>query len=264
MAVTTHHPLTTPNAPEQVDRRLQAGKISRIAPWLVLPLRTVLFSLLQAALAAAFLLAGRADAWDAAGSWWPVYLILANGITFVIILAQVRREGLSYRDLWKNAGRSLGSKRRETLIWAGLILGSVVVGGIGFVGATILFYGGVMPEFVGALPMWAAWLSLLVMPLSIALVELPAYFGYAMPRLEAITGRRWLPLLLAAFFLAIQHSTLPLMFDVRFIAFRFVQMILLALYLGFIYHRTRRLAPLMVLHFLADLQLGVTVFMLSM
>jgi hypothetical protein len=263
MAVTSPPPLTVLNAPEQVNRRMQSGRISRAAPWLVLPLRTVLFPLIQAALAGIFLLSGRANAWEEASAWWPVYLVLANGITFVILLTLVRREGLSYTDLWKNVGRSLGSRRREILIWTGLILGSVVAGGIGFVGATILFYGGEMPEFVSALPMWAAWLSLLVMPLSIALVELPAYFGYAMPRLEAITGRRWLPLLLAAFFLAIQHSTLPLLFDVRFIVFRFVQMILLALYLGLIYHRTRRLGPLMVLHFLADLQLGVTVFMLS-
>jgi membrane protease YdiL (CAAX protease family) len=263
MAVTHTQHGSAPNAPEHVAQRMQAGKISRSAPWLVLPLRTVLFPLIQAALTGAFLLSGRANPWEAASAWWPVYLILANAITFVILLALVRREGLSYADLWRNARRNLGSKRRETLIWVALILGSVVAGGVGFAGAAILLYGGQMPEFVSALPMWAAWLSLLVMPLSIALVELPAYFGYVMPRLEAATGRRWLPLLLAAFFLALQHSTLPLLFDLRFILFRFVQMILLALFLGLIYHRTRRLAPLLVLHFLADLQLGVTVFVLS-
>jgi hypothetical protein len=263
MAVTSPHPLTAPNAPEQVNRRMQAGKISRLAPWLVLPLRTVLFALVQALLTVLFMLAGKTDAWEAAMRWWPVYLILANLITGGILLALVRREGLSYPDLWKNAAISLGSKRREILMWGLIILGSIVMGGLGFAGATLLLYGGQMPEFVGALPMWAAWLSLVVMPLSIALVETPLYFGYAMPRLEAITGRRWLPMLLAAFWLALQHSTLPLMFDMRFIFFRFVQMILLALYLGLVYHRTRRLVPLMVLHFLADLQLGVTVFMLS-
>ena len=48
--------------------------------------------------------------------------------------------------------------------------------------------------------------------------------GYALPRLEALTGRRWLPLLLVAFWLAFQHSTLPLMFDARFILYRFLSM----------------------------------------
>jgi hypothetical protein len=263
MTVTASYRAAAPNAPEEVNRRLQAGKISRLAPWLVLPLRTVLFALVQALLAVLFLLTGTTNAWEDAMRWWPVYLILANLITGGILLALMRREGLSYSDLWKNAGTSLGTKRREILMWGLIILGSIVMGGLGFVGAALLLYGGEMPEFVGALPMWAAWLSLVVMPLSIALVETPLYFGYAMPRLEAITGRRWMPLLLAAFFLAVQHSTLPLMFDLRFIVFRFVQMILLALYLALAYHRTRRLAPIMVLHFLADMQLGVTVFLLS-
>jgi hypothetical protein len=112
MAVTSPPPLTVLNAPEQVNRRMQSGRISRAAPWLVLPLRTVLFPLIQAALAGIFLLSGRANAWEEASAWWPVYLVLANGITFVILLTLVRREGLSYTDLWKNVGRSLGSRSR--------------------------------------------------------------------------------------------------------------------------------------------------------
>jgi hypothetical protein len=263
MTVTASSRAAAPNAPEEVNRRMLAGKISPFAPWLILPLRTVLFALVQAALALIFVLAGAENAWEAAVPWWPVYLILANGITFLVLRALVRREGLSYSDLWKNAGGSRGWNRRVVLTWVGIFLGSVVAGGLGFVGAALLLYGGQMPEFVSPLPVWAAWLSLLVMPASIALVETPAYFGYAMPRLEAITWQRWTPLLLAAFFLALQHCTLPLMFDLRFIVFRFAQMILLALYLAVVYQRTRRLAPIMVLHFLADLQLGVTVFMLS-
>jgi len=263
MAVTSYQRGTTPNSPKEIARRVQAGKISPTAPWLVLPLRTVLFALIQALLAGFFLLTGDDHSWSASIRWWPVYLILANLITFLVLRGLARREGLSYADLWRNAGASQGWNRRAVLNWLAIFLGSAAAGGLGFIGAALLLYGGQMPEFVSPLPMWAAWLSLLVMPASIALVETPAYFGYAMPRLEALIGRRWAPLLLAAFFLALQHCTLPLIFDLRFIVFRFAQMILLALYLAVIYQRTRRLAPIMALHYLADLQLGITVFMMS-
>jgi hypothetical protein len=137
MTVTASYHSAAPNAPEEVNWRLQAGKISRLAPWLVLPLRTVLFALAQALLAALFLLNGTANAWEAAMRWWPVYLILANLITGGILLALMQREGLSYSDLWKNAGITLGTKRREILMWGLIILGSIVMGGLGFVGAAL-------------------------------------------------------------------------------------------------------------------------------
>jgi hypothetical protein len=154
--------------------------------------------------------------------------------------------------------------RSELLTWAALLLAGVPVGGIGFIGAAALLYGGQTPEFISPLPMWAALLSLVVMPVSIALVELPAYMGYALPRLEALTGRRWIPVLLAVFWLALQHSALPLIFDPRFILYRFISMLPIALYIGLVYRRMRRLGPLMVLHYLSDLQLGITVFLLSL
>lgn len=53
-----------------------------------------------------------------------------------------------------------------------------------------------------ALPLVAAWAILLVFPIVHALTELPTYFGYVMPRLQAMTGRRTLPLLLCAFVLS--------------------------------------------------------------
>ncbi len=102
------------------------------------------------------------------------------------------------------------------------------------------------------------------MPISIALVELPTYMGYSLPRMEAITRKRWLPVFLAAFWLALQHSALPLILDVRFMLYRFLSMLPLALCIGLVYQHYRRLGPLMVIHYLLDLQLGVTVFLMSL
>jgi membrane protease YdiL (CAAX protease family) len=58
--------------------------------------------------------------------------------------------------------------------------------------------------------------------LSQGLSELPVYFGYVMPRLAARWHNRWLAWLVVSLMLAAQHCTLPLVLDLRFIAWRFL------------------------------------------
>ncbi len=60
---------------------------------------------------------------------------------------------------------------------------------------------------------------LIAFPLSIGLAELPTYFGYVMPQLKAGVKHKWLALLLPTLFLSVQHCTLPLVFDIKFIFF---------------------------------------------
>jgi hypothetical protein len=101
------------------------------------------------------------------------------------------------------------------------------------------------------LPAWAVWTAIFVFPTTIALAELPLYFGYAMPRL----GKGWGAAILAAFFLSIQHAALPLIFDWRFIVWRATMFSLFALLLAVALRRRPRLLPyLVVVHGLLDLQ----------
>ena len=154
-AAPSHHP--SPNSISKVTERVQAGKSSSTAPWLVLPLRTALFALTQAILVGGLALAGRQNAWDASIPWWPVYLIVPNLVTLTVLVALTCREGLAYTDLWKYPpGSGHLSRRREILTWAGLLLGGVPVGALGFVGAALILYGGKIPDYISPLPVWAA------------------------------------------------------------------------------------------------------------
>jgi membrane protease YdiL (CAAX protease family) len=251
-----------PNSFDQITRRAASGQVSRTAPWWILPLRSVLFLLTQSLVALILSLTGQTHPWQASIPWWPVYLILANLVTLTILNTLCCREGgIRLVDLWNFSRRDL---KRDVVFFLLLGVISIPVGAVGFIGAQYLLYGSKMPEYVGALPMWAAWLSLLVMPVSIAVVELPTYLGYSMQRLEVLTGRRWLAMLLPVFWLALQHSALPLMFDLRFIIYRFLSMAPVALFVGIAFLHTRRLFPLMIVHFLLDLMLGLSVFSMSL
>ena len=57
-------------------------------------------------------------------------------------------------------------------------------------------------------------------PVSVALTELPLYFGYVQPRLGVRTGSAVAAVLVPALFLSLQHATLPLIFDPAFIGWR--------------------------------------------
>ena len=115
------------------------------------------------------------------------------------------------------------------------------------------------------LPLWAAWVGLTVFPITIAFAELPFYFGYLMPRLEKLSEKKWLAILLPVLFLGAQHITLPLIFDSRFIFWRLIAFMPFALLLGLVLHWRPRLLPyLMIVHGLMDMATAVLVLLVSM
>lgn len=115
------------------------------------------------------------------------------------------------------------------------------------------------------LPLPAAIIAVVVFPITIALTELPLYFGYVQPRLAALTRSAWAAVLVPAVFLSLQHATLPLIFDGRFLAWRALMFLGFALVLGWALWKRPRLLPyLIVIHFLLDLQAAVSIFLISL
>jgi len=74
------------------------------------------------------------------------------------------------------------------------------------------------------------------------------YNGYVFPRLEALSGRAWVAVLVVAFGWALQHIALPFQLDVQFLLLRVLPAIPFAIIVILIYAKTRRLLPLIVAH----------------
>jgi hypothetical protein len=82
---------------------------------------------------------------------------------------------------------------------------------------------------------------------------LPTYLGYAMPRLTVQTRSRWWGFILPVFMLSAQHVALPLIFDGRFLLWRFLIFLPFAVWVGLIIRWRPRLLPyMMVIHALMD------------
>lgn len=182
----------------------QAMSVSRPAttanphPWLMLISRSVLFILFQGLIALILVAAGTPSAWDESARWWTFVAIFANISSIYLLVRAFNAEGKRYFDLirfsratWKTdllwfivfstIGLPVAAAPREPL--AAAIFGDAMT-------ATNMMFS--------PLPMWAIIVSFLF-PLTIAFAELPTYFGYVMPRLEAQLKNGWIAWLIASF-----------------------------------------------------------------
>lgn len=237
-----------------------SGRALRVGVAVVLPLRLFSFAAFQGIVALVLAVAGRTDPWDASVAWWPIVAVMTNLLTLAVVARLLRREGRRFRDLLRvDVTRVV----RDLMTAVGVaVVSAVLVTAPNFVLATLLFGDAEAPlaTFIQPLPRWAAVAALVMFPTTIALTELPTYFGYLQPRLEVLTGRAWVAVALAAGSLSLQHATLPLVFDWRFVVWRACMFLPLAVLLGITLRWRPRLLPyLAVLHGFADLQAALMI-----
>lgn len=223
--------------------------------------RTVLFACFQMLIALGFLAAGVASPVDESARWWPFCMVLTNFLCLGALTVLLRREGASLWQLYQ-------PDRERWLSDLGIALALSVVGLVLAVMPVFALGGWLFGDIaaLGAMsfrPMPLVWAiaAIVLFPTTQALAELPTYTGYIMPRLQSATGNTWLAILVTGFWLSAQHITAPLIFDWRFIAWRFLMFVPFALFLCAVLAWRPRLLPyLMVLHALLDLQ-AATMFL---
>lgn len=253
------------NHDARVRGSIQAGLTNLPVLLGVLVSRLVLFAIFQAVIAGLYTVGGQNAAWQASTAWWPVTVVLTNAVVILVLVYLYRREGASWLAPLHFERATVG---RDLLL---LLASGVVIGPLSMLPASLLggwLFGGVEHAyelFILPLPVWAAVLSLVLFPLTIALAELPAYFGYVLPRLAAYTGSRWSAWLVCSLVLAAQHMTMPLVFDLRFMLWRFLMFLPFALLVGLMLSWRPRLLPyLVIFHGLLDLATVWFVFSVSL
>ncbi len=242
-----------PNSPQEIEKRVSLGQIRWAAPLLFLPARIV-FMLVSQALVAGFLrLQGHASPWHAAYPWWTVYGTLVDVGCLACLFFLTRREKLRIRDLLGPVPRWVVPKGIAcfALIFPFFLLG-------GPLASWILYHAWQAPMTPGEvwgrhLPLWGVLYSLLIWWPIWSVTEEFTYQGYLAARLAALSRYRWIPYCLVGFWWALQHSFLPFVPDWRLVLYRFLAFLPGVLVYMAIYLRTRRLAPLIVAHWMMDL-----------
>ncbi len=251
------------NQTPHIQKQLNTGTLQPKKVYGALFLRIVLFALIQALFAGIYFLSNHPNPWMNSAKWWVAVATITNVITFLLLLRWFKQENISYFSILHFEKNTI---KQDLFTLLGIL---VLLGPIGFL-PNPLFAGWIFGDsqvafdlLMQPLPVWAAIVFMIFFPVTIAFAELPLYFGYIKPRLEVITNKWWLAVLLPALMLGAQHATLPLIFDLRFILWRFLMFLPFAVFLGFVIHWRPRLLPyLMIIHGLMDL--GTSIYLLTL
>lgn len=245
------------NAPHSVKQRVADARVRWAGPVVAVLARLAFAATVQLVLASVLAATGAAQPVNAAAGWWMVYGTIVDVGALALLAWLIRREGIGVRSLLGPAAPRIP---RDLLIGLGLALALIPAIAVSAL-ITRLVYGDALPPQIAVvdLPLPAAIYSVLVWPLGWAVVEQLTYLGYALPRLEALTGRSWLAATLVAGFWAVQHAALPLLLtgdgalDWTFLIYRIVSSLPVTAAVTLLYFVVRRrLLPLMTAHWLSN------------
>jgi len=241
------------NSPQEITKHISLGQLRWTAPLLFLPARIVFMLLSQASFAAVFWLRGNASPWKTAGAWWTVWGTLVDIGCLTCLFFLTRRENLRIRDLLGPLPRWLVAKGIAcfALIFPFFLLG-------GPLASWLLYHAWYAPMGPGEawgrhLPLWGVLYSFLIWWPIWSVTEEFTYQGYLASRFAALSRHRWVPYCLVGVVWALQHSFIPFIPDWRLVLYRCLAFLPGVLVFMAIYLRTRRLAPLIIAHWMMDL-----------
>jgi membrane protease YdiL (CAAX protease family) len=245
-----------PNSVLQLSQRARAGTLGWAGSLTLLVGRSV--PMIGAQAIASGLLWSRSHtwSWNAGAKWWTVYGTLVDIGCLALMAAYTRREGIRLRDL---IGRVRLRWGRDLFSGIGCLLLIFPVFAVAFPAASRLVYGSGQPAMYPGLlaarilPLWGVIYSLSLFWLIWSTTEEMTYNGYALPRLEALCGNRWIALAIVGFWWALQHSFIPFILEWRYAVYRFISFLPGVIVFGLIYLRLRRLPPLVVAHWAMDI-----------
>lgn len=219
---------------------------------LFLPARLIFAFISQSLTAGLFAVGGSNNAWQDATAWWPVYSTITDIFCLLALVWLTRRENMKIIDLVGVNGKDI----LKQLAWTPAYLLAVAPTSILASVITQAFYGTSLPPMISVvnLPPVGELYSLLVWPIIWVITEELVYLGYLLPRMEVLSGKTWIAVLVVIFFWGIQHLAMPFILDEKYLISRVLAAIaaISSFPIVFVLWR-RRLIPLIGVHYIADL-----------
>ncbi len=225
------------------------------------PARAAFSYLAQFLVIAILFLVGYDHPYQASLGWWTIWGTLVDIACLVALTVLVKREGIRLLDL---IGTSRQQLRRDLLLVIPFAISLLVpTAVIGTIVQRIFYPNATVPPQLAVmhLPMWAVLYSIIVWPAIWTFTEEVTYLGYLFPRLEVITRSTTLAAVIVLAMWTTQHPALPLIGG-SYPAFRAITAFMAVFIQTMLFIRFRRLLPLIITHWLADLTPGVTALFL--
>lgn len=243
------------NSQAELEGRVASGQITWAGPAIVMVGRSFFMIAAQALVATVYALRGHPSAWNAAAPWWSVWGTLVDIGCLTLMAKFTRAEGIGLRDL---IGEIRLRRGRDFFLGIGcFLLMMVVFTASGLLAGKVVFGTLQMIPYPGLLsarrlPVWAVIYSFSIWWLIWSPTEEMTYNGYVLPRIQALTGSKWIAVLMVGFWWALQHSFLPLIWDWKYVLWRFLWFLPGVLVMTLVYLWMRRLFPLILAHWPMD------------
>lgn len=190
-------------------------------------------------------------------NWWSIVASVVNIITIIILVIVAKNMKITYSKL---INYEKGKTKVKQVIIVSLIV--LVFASIGMNIAGLICYGVIpyaAPMMAEPIPVALAIINFIVLPLTVSFAEDGLYLGCGVNSYK----NKYLAVLVPAFFYALQHSFIPVLFDAKFIIYRFICFLPLTIILCFYYYKKRNPVPVMIGHALVEMASVILVLVTS-
>lgn len=218
---------------------------------LLMPLRSLLFAAVFAIMA---VVTGKGL--EDVTCTWSVVASIINILTVMVLVLITRKHG----GYLKLINYEKGKTRPKQIV--GTIILTLLVGTGGMYLSGFLCYGIFPyspPMMIAPIPVLPAILNFLILPVSTALAEDSLYFGCGVRQIS----NKFAAVVVPAFFFALQHCFIPTLFDARYMLYRFLSFLPLAIILCINYRKNRNPLPIMIGHATIDLATSSLILLTS-
>lgn len=218
----------------------------------LLPMRIILFILIFCV--GAFITNNKLDNIT---NWWSIVATIVNIITILIIILVTKKIGISYSKL---INYEKGKTKVKDVIIITLIVLSLASIGMNLAG--LICYG-VFPYLA---PMMAAPISkifaiinFVLLPITVCFAEDGLYLGCGVNSFK----NKYLAIFIPAFFYALQHSFIPVLFDIKYMIYRFLSFLPLTIIFCVYYYKKKNPVPIMIGHIIVEIASVVMILITS-
>lgn len=190
--------------------------------------------------------------------WWSIMASCVNIATIFLLVLVARRNGETFKAL---VNYEKGKTKASQVVLISLLIVALGMCGVhlaGFICYSKFPYAA--PMMIAPLAPCLAIANIFILPVTLALAEDGLYLGIGVNYIK----NKYAAILLPAFFFALQHSFIPVIFDIRYIIYRFISFLTLTITLCWYYYKKRNPLPIMVDHAIIDVATVAQIDMTSL
>ena len=190
-------------------------------------------------------------------NWWSIVATIVNVVTIITLLLVCKKMNISYSKLINyEKGKT---KVKEVIIMTLIVL---VFVSIGMNIAGLICYGVIpylAPMMAGPISLVLAIINFILLPLTVSFAEDGLYLGCGVNSFK----NKYLAIFVPSFFYALQHSFIPVLFDTKYIVYRFLSFLPLTIFFCWYYYKKRNPVPMMIGHIVVEIASVVLILVTS-